>query len=355
MANRVKARLVDVARDAGVSPATVSRAMAQPDLLTPDTLARVHDSARKLGYRPDGMARALASGRTMTIGAIVPTLDSTIFARVLQAMQSTLAREGYQLLVASHEMNPAAETEAVRTLLTRGVDGLMLVGAERSQDAAMLLRTAGVPVVLSWVGTQDCAAVTVDNRLAGHLAARHLIGLGHRRIGMVVGHLPFNDRQQARLAGARQALHEAGLDLPGALVSEQGLTMAGGRAGCARLLELGEPPSAIIGGIDLFAIGCIQEAQSRGIAVPEALSVVGIDDIEMSAHITPALTTVMIPTARIGQLCAATLLAEIKGERRHEQTELPIELVVRQSTAAGRQVLPAKAASTASTARQAFP
>jgi DNA-binding LacI/PurR family transcriptional regulator len=124
-------------------------------------------------------------------------------------MQSALAREGYQLLVASHEMNPAAETEAVRTLLTRGVDGLMLVGAERSQDAALLLRTAGVPVVLSWVGAPDCAAVTVDNRLAGHLAARHLIGLGHRRIGMVVGHLPFNDRQQARLAGARQALHEA--------------------------------------------------------------------------------------------------------------------------------------------------
>jgi LacI family transcriptional regulator len=321
MAKRAKARLVDVARDAGVSPATVSRAMAQPDLLTPDTLARVHDSARKLGYRPDGMARALASGRTMTIGAIVPTLDSTIFARVLQAIQSALAREGYQLLVASHEMNPAAETEAVRTLLTRGVDGLMLVGAERSQDAAMLLRTAGVPVVLSWVGTPDCAAVTVDNRLAGHHAARHLIALGHRRIGMVVGHLPFNDRQQARLAGARQALHEAGLDLPGALVSEQGLTMAGGRAGCARLLELGEPPSAIIGGIDLFAIGCIQEAQSRGITVPEALSVVGIDGIAIGEDLTPQLSTVVQPNREIGRRCVELLIAALAREAAPTQAD----------------------------------
>jgi LacI family transcriptional regulator len=286
MALRKKARLVDVARDAGVSPATVSRAMTQPEMLTADTLIRVQDSARKLGYRPDGMARALASGKTMTIGAIVPTLDSTIFARVLQSMQLALSREGYQLLVASHEMSPAAETEAVRTLLSRGIDGLMLVGAERAHDTVLLLRSGGLPVVLTWVGTPEFAAVTVDNELAGRMAARHLIRLGHKRIGMIVGHLPFNDRQRGRLSGVRNEMLEAGLALPDSLVSEQGLTMAGGRAGCARLLDLGERPTAVIGGIDLFAIGCIQEAQSRGISVPGAFSVVGIDDIDMAANMT---------------------------------------------------------------------
>lgn len=337
MAKRLRARLVDVAQEAGVSPATVSRAMAQPELLNAGTLSRVREAAARLGYRPDGTARALASGRSMSIGAIVPTLDSAIFARALQAMQLTLAREGYQLLVASHEMSPAAETEAVRTLLARGVDGLMLVGAGRAQETDLLLRTGGAPVVLTWVGAAEFSSVTVDNELAGRLAAEHLIALGHRRIGMVVGHLAFNDRQQARLAGARQAMGAAGLALPSSLVSEQGLTVAGGRAGCARLLELSERPSAIIGGIDLFAIGSVQEAQTRGLAVPEALSVVGIDDIDMSANMAPALTTVRIPTAEIGRMAALTLLGEIRGERRRGETSLPIELIERRSTATCRQ------------------
>lgn len=333
MSARRKARLVDVARDAGVSPATVSRAMAQPELVSVETLERVHESARKLGYRPDGMARALASGRTMTIGAIVPTLDSTIFARVLQAMQSTLTREGFQLLVASHEMNPAAETEAIRTLLARGVDGLMLVGAERAREATLLLRTAAVPVVLTWCAAAEFAAVTVDNERAGDLAAQHLIELGHRRIGMVVGHLPFNDRQTGRLTGVRNALARAGLTLPDGLVSQQGLTLAGGRSGCAALLDLADSPTAIIGGIDLFAIGCVQEAQSRGIAVPERLSIVGIDNIDMSAHMMPPLTTVHIPTAQIGHMAATTIIEQINSHATGQRINLPIELVVRRSAA----------------------
>ena len=131
--------------------------------LAAHTLDKVHESARKLAYRPNGMARALASGRSMTVGAIVPTLDSAIFAQVLQAMQSALAKDGYQLLVASHELNPAAETEAVRTLLARGVDGLMLVGAERAFETAQILATAEAPVVLTWCASPGIASVTVDN------------------------------------------------------------------------------------------------------------------------------------------------------------------------------------------------
>jgi LacI family transcriptional regulator len=334
MTPRRKARLVDVAKDSGVSPATVSRAMAQPELLSAKTLKRVHESASKLGYRPDGMARALASGRTMTIGAIVPTLDSTIFARVLQAMQSTLTREGYQLLVASHEMNPVAETEAIRTFLARGVDGLMLVGADRAHEAARLLASCTVPVVLTWCGDPAHAAVTVDNARAGELAAEYLISLGHRQIGMVVGHLAFNDRQRNRLAGARKALERAGIDLPDSLVAQQELTLAGGRSGCAALLNLSKNPTAIIGGIDLFAIGCIQEAQSRGLTVPGGLSVVGIDNIDMSAHMMPPLTSVHIPTTQIGQMAATTLISQINGRSADQHIELPIELVIRRSAMA---------------------
>ena len=332
LANR-KTKLIDVARDAGVSPATASRAMSQPDLLNSGTLERVLESARRLGYLPDGMARALVSGRTMTIGAIVPTLDSTIFARVLQAMQQQLSRDGYQLLVASHESSPHAEAEAIRTFLSRGVDGLMLVGAERSVTATRLLASTRTPVVLTWCGCDSFLSVTVDNARAGELAAEHLVQLGHRRIGIIVGHLEFNDRQTARLAGARNALARHGIEVPDFLVSQQRLSLSGGRAGCAELMQLEPPPSAIIGGIDLLAIGSVHEMQARGLAVPHDLSIVGIDDIDMSAHLTPALTTVHIPTTRIGTEAAVRLVALISGEAPSSSFNLPIELVVRRSAA----------------------
>jgi len=332
MVSNRRIKLVDVARDARVSPATVSRAIAQPELLSGDTLARVLASARRLGYVPDGAARALACGRTMTIGAVVPTLDSAIFARALQSMQTALAQEGYLLLVASHESNAAAEAQAVRSLLGRGVDGLMLVGAERAPGTAELLLASGMPTVLTWCGTPDFTSVTVDNHLAGRLAAEHLLSLGHRRIGMVTGHLHFNDRQRARLAGARAALGKAGFDMPDWRVSEQPLTLAGGRAGCSALLELGDRPTGLIGGIDLLAIGCIEEAHARGLAVPHDISVIGIDDIEMSAHLSPSLTTVHVPTVRIGQLAAQTLIALIRDASPATATELPVGLVARRST-----------------------
>ena len=333
MTSTRRIKLIDVARDAGVSPATVSRAIAQPALLSAETLARVQASAQRLGYLPDGAARALASGRSMTIGAIVPTLDSAIFARALQAMQTTLAQEGYLLLVASHEGSAVAETQAVRALLGHSIDGLMLVGAERTPETVNLLRASRLPVVLTWCRGGGFPSVVIDNERAGHLAAQHLIDLGHSRIGMITGYLQFNDRQKARLAGARIAMRTAGYDLPDQCVTEQPLTLAGGRAGCSTLMELNEKPTGLIGGIDLFAIGCIEEAHSRGLNVPHALSVVGIDGLDMSAHLSPSLTTVHVPTARIGQMSALKLIAQVRGEAFANTTELPVELVVRRSCA----------------------
>ena len=332
MAKGSKARLIDVARMAGVSPATVSRALTQPDLLNAETLARVLAASRSIGYRPDAAARTLASGRSMTVGAVVPTLDNAIFSKALQAMQSTLAGEGYQLLVASHDYNAAAEADAVRTLMARGIDGLMLVGAERAPETAALIAAAELPLALTWRQAPGAAAVIVDNERAGRLAAEHLVALGHRRIGLVIGRLAFNDRQRGRLAGARAYLESVGLGLPDWMVSEQPTTLAGGRSGCAALLELAEPPTAVIGGIDVIAIGCIAEAQARGMSVPGSLSVAGIDDLDMSAHLSPSLTTVHVPTGRIGAEAALMLLRAMRGDASRSVLELPVELVVRRSS-----------------------
>ena len=196
MSDGSRPTLTDVASVSGVSAATVSRALARPHMVNRETLARVLSAADSLGYVPAGAARALASGRSKVIGAIVPTLDSAIFSRTLQALQAELAAAGYQLIVASSDYNPAAEAGILRALLAQAVDGLVLVGAERSPEATAILRRAGVPVVLTWCGHPAFDAVTVDNRRAGRLAAEHLVGLGHRAIGVVTGTLAVNDRQR---------------------------------------------------------------------------------------------------------------------------------------------------------------
>jgi LacI family transcriptional regulator len=325
-------RLIEVARRAGVSPATVSRVLAQPDIVSIRTRTRVERVIAELGYQPNGLARALAGGSSRTVGFIVPTLDNAIFSRALQSMQTTLAAAGYQLLVASSGYSQSAETEAIRALLQRGVDALVLVGAERAVDADVLLDSARIPVVTTWVEDARLPSISVDNEGAGRLAAEHLLRLGHRRIGVISLTVRHNDRQRRRVHGVRRALLEAGAALPGALVQERDPTVAGGRAGCAALLQLHSPPTAIVCCVDYQAIGALLEVQSCGMNVPRDMSIVGIDNLELGEHLMPALTTVLIPTAAIGERAAELVLARLAGAAGPQAVKLPVELIVRQST-----------------------
>lgn len=332
-----KPKLVDVARRAGVSPASVSRALTQPQILSPEKLARIRAAIRDLGYVRDGAARALGSQRTSTVGAIVPTLDHAIFARAIQAMQTRLAEADYQLLVAAHEYNPMVEETALRALIERGLDAIVLVGADHSAAVFRLLENAGKPVALTWSLREGFDCVGFDNRRAGRLAAEHLLALGHRRLGVVSGFLRYNDRARERLEGVREALRRQGADMPAAHVSEQPFTLAGGRAGFAALAALAEAPTAIVAGNDLLAVGALAEAHARGFAVPGDLSIVGIDDLELAAHTTPPLTTIRLPTYELGRRAAEILLARLQGPAARQTIELEIDLVVRGSTGRARR------------------
>ena len=327
MRPRQRPRLADLAAAAGVSLATASRSLAQPEIVSPATLAKVRAAALRLGgpQPPRG-----APG--MGVAAIIPTLDNAIFARALEAMQAVLGEAGQNLLVASAGYRPETELTVLRGLFARGVDGVILVGAQRPPEAWEMLEAAGIPVILTWCADPRFDAVVVDNHAAGRIAAQHLLGLGHRRLGVVCGATRHNDRQRARLDGVRAALAEEGLELPEWRVIEQEFSLGGGRMGCAALLSLAEPPTAIVCGIDQLAVGCLVEAQSRGLAVPGELSVVGIDNLEMAAHLSPSLSTVHVPTARIGEAAARLMLARLRGEAAEGRVELPIELVVRQSS-----------------------
>lgn len=330
MKPRSRPRLLDIAAAAGVSLATASRTLAQPEIVSPQTRERVRAAALRLGGPAALRDPRVAQGGG--IAAIVPTLDNAIFSRALQAMQATLTEAGHDLLVASCDYHPETELAVLRRLLARGVEGLILVGAQRPPEAWTLLETAGVPVVLTWCGDPRFDAVVVDNRAAGRLAASHLLDLGHTRFGVVCGATPHNDRQRQRLEGVREAVEARRLELPEWRVVEQEFTLAGGRSGCSALLSLAEPPTAIVCGIDQLAVGCLVEAQSRGIRVPGELSIVGIDNLEMAAHLAPALSTIHIPTARIGAAAADAVLRRLGGEASGRLLTLPIELVVRQSS-----------------------
>lgn len=324
--------LHDVAKQAGVSPATVSRVLVRPEIVRPSTRSRVAHVIDQLRYRPNGLARALAGGRSRTIGFVVPTLDNAIFSRALQSMQTTLAQAGYHLQVSSSDYSLAAEAEAIRALLEGGIDAIVLVGAMRAPAADELLRNARIPVIVTWVEDEHWPSIVVDNERAGFLAAEHLLQLGHRRLGLISLPLRNNDRQQKRVEGAKRALSRAGIALPMAYLQERPPVIAGGRAGCAALLKLQEPPTAIIGCVDYQAVGAMLEVQEQGLRVPEDVSIVGIDNLELGEHLSPPLTTVHVPTAIIGERAALQIIGRIEGRTLPRRDEVAIELTVRKST-----------------------
>ncbi|MFC5086980.1 substrate-binding domain-containing protein [Microvirga arabica] len=268
----------------------------------------------------------------MTVGAIVPTLDHAIFAQAIQSLQHILLANGYQLLIASHEYSAQAEAAATRSMLMRGVDALTLVGADHLDETWDLLTSASVPVLITWSREDRFPSLWFDNMRAGQIAAEHLIALGHQQIGAISGRRRWNDRARLRVAGTRAALVDAGLELPEWRIAETTFSVAGGRAGMAQLLAAAAPPTAVVCGNDIMAVGALFEAQSRGLRVPEDISIVGIDNLEISAHLSPALTTVHLPTAQLGAQAGELLIDALRGTTMPAQIELPIELVVRRSS-----------------------
>ncbi len=332
------ARLADVARLAKVSTATVSRALTLPHKVKAHTLERVQRAAGTLGYVAHGAARALASRRTHTIGAVVPTLDNAIFANTIHALQRTLDAAGYVLLLASHEFNAQTEVRVTRALMERGIDGLVLLGTTHHPDIYRMIEAHGLPYVLTWAfdenGNHPC--VGFDNRAAAVRITNYLLDLGHRRFAVISGLTAQNERAQERLAGVRAALAARGVRLAEERVIEKPYTHAGGQEGLRAVMTGHEPPTAVICGNDVLAIGAVAECHRQGLVVPDDVSITGFDDMEMAALMAPALTTVRFPTTDLGGYAANHLLLRLAGKAVDLRCKLPTELVVRESTAQPR-------------------
>ncbi len=305
----VSPTLHDVARAAGVSLITASRALGNPGRVSDATRVRVEAAARATGYVPNLIAGGLKSRRSMTVAALVPGINVAQFLPTVQALTADLDRAGYQLLLGQTGYDRVREDALLRTMAGRRVDGIVAAGLLAPGEAVEHLRTAGVPVVETWELTDRPLdmAVGFSHLKVGSAVAGFFLARGWQRVGLASG----DDRRAAiRREGFLSVI---GREVPTAIVPAPS-SVALGRAACARLLDQDPGLRAVFCSADALAEGVLTEARARGLRVPEDLAVCGFGDADFAAHLLPALTTVRVDGAAIGHHAARLILARCRGE-----------------------------------------
>jgi LacI family transcriptional regulator len=335
-----KVKIEDVARQAAVSAATVSRVLNHPEIVRPELRDKVTRAIANLSYTRDSAARALKSGRMRTIGAIVPTLGLGIFADGVEALQNRLSESGYTLFVANSQYDQRRELQELQSLIERGIDGIVLVGGSHGQELRALIHQARVPVITTYVSKAQggIPAIGIDNQRATRELTQYLLELGHVRFGTIANVPPSNDRSRARLDGIQKALAEAGIHLQPSQIIRADHSLAQGRSALRQLLNDHPDITAVICTTDTLSIGAMAEARKKGISVPQQLSITGFDDVELSSQVDPPLTTISIPAAEIGRGAADYLVNAIAGMPIPKSVQLPYRLIIRGSTAPPRAV-----------------
>lgn len=333
MAGR-RASAKDVARLAGVSTATVSRVINLPDQVQAETCTVVRDAMRKLRYVPHGAARALRSHKSRMIGAVVPSFSYALYARTTSAMQDVLDKAGYSLVVAEHHYDLNVELRVTEQLLSRGVDAIAFVGLHHDPALFTMLGDYGRPYILTWGVDPMCQhpSIGFDNRAATFAMAQHLIGLGHRRFGLLSAYPDGNDRATERGGGLRDALKQAGLTLDEACVQYGPIDLSAAAEMMHKLLALEKRPTAVLATNDVFAVGGMMACRKAGLTIPDDLSITGVDNTDLGATQTPPLTSIGTPIVEVGRAAAEQLLARLDGRSFEPFQTLPFELIIRGST-----------------------
>lgn len=329
----------DVAAAAGVSIATVSRALRGLDRVNPTTRARVLAAATELGYVPSSAAASLASGRTNTVGVIVPHVTRWYFANVVQGAQDLCRARGYDLLLYGlGERDDLARRLTAIAAVHKRVDAVLVLNLPLDGPEVSLLRSLSVPVVLVGTRVEGLGSVCIDDVAVARTAVEHLLALGHIRVAHMGGlsldrfHFPT---PRDRLAGYRQTLRSAGIEPDPTLDVDGGWSIRGGSAAMDTLLRLpmDRRPTAVFASSDEMAMGALSSARRHGVRVPAELSVVGVDDHEMAEFVD--LTTVAQPVARQGRMAAEILLDQLSGSTPPAAAPalgVSTELIVRGST-----------------------
>ncbi len=332
--------LVDVAREAGVSTATVSRILSNASSRVPISAATrkiVLETIERLQYRPNLLARGLRSAKSMLIGLIVADIQDSYFAQIIAGVEKALAETGYAYLISSAKDKPQFERTCAEQFLQQRVDGLMLAGTPVNFDDLAIARIAEAQIPLSLIGrTFDAPpffpSVTIDNRRGGALAGRHFLEFGHRRFAYITGPQGRLD-SDLRFRGFAEALQEAGISAPEIVSEKGGAFHADGYAAMTRLLSRPSRPTAVFCYNDTLAIGGLAAARDANLSVPGGLSVIGFDNIDAAEFTNPPLTTITQPTFDMGYEGAKSVMECIdRRESTGRQLVLPCHFVARKST-----------------------
>jgi len=328
--NRQTVTIQDIAEKAQVSKSTVSRVLNNTTPVNEKKKAAVLKAMQQLDYRPNVFARGLAGGQSMTIGVVTQNIGSPFYDSVTQGLVSAFSGTGYFPLVVDGQWKPDIEVAAIRTLLERQVDGLILVGGKLT--GAILQELArDVPCVIvaqKLPGWED-RCVTIDNIDGGFRATQFLIELGHTEIAHLTG-IADHDDAKDRLEGYKRALKHFGIPLKQKLIVEGNFSSQSGVLAIGSLLTRGVQFSAIFAANDEMALGARLALYRRGIRVPEDISIIGFDDQPASAYMTPPLTTVAQPALEMGCSAAKMMLRLLCGQPL-ETPNLPVQIVVRES------------------------
>ena len=325
----------DVAEHAEVSTATVSRCLNLPDKVKPEVRERIGKAIRDLGYVPSGAARALASRRTHTIGAVVPTIDNAIFSEAIQHLQSGLTQANYTLLLANSGYSLDEELREVNSLLSRGIDGIVLVGEMHHPKVYEAIGQQSIPYVNLWTYNPKSknSCIGFDHLKAGQQLAEHLLDLGHQEFGIISGFQENNDRALLRFQGIQQTLKAIDLEIPESKIIECRYSVEQANKSLHELLDRHPETTAVVCGNDVLAIGAISAARERGLKVPQQLSITGFDNMELTRFLSPALTTINSPSKRMGEHAAEYILEQIQNKTTAvKRVELEAKLIIRETT-----------------------
>ncbi|WP_224327311.1 LacI family DNA-binding transcriptional regulator [Streptomyces olivaceus] len=325
------ASIKDVAAEAGLSVATVSRALNGHPSVSPAARHRVQAAVESLGYRPNAVARSLRTDQTRTLGLVISDVMNPYFTELARSVEEEARALGYSVVIGNADERPDLQDHHVTTLLDRRIDGLLVSPTDGGSPGMLDAARAGTPMVFvdRWIPGVDVPVVRSDGRAAVQDLVAHLHGLGHRRLAIIAGPAATTTGRE-RVDAFREALGAYGLSLPGAYIGQGDFQAESGRRATERFLDLPEPPEVVFAADNLMALGALDAVRARGLRVPEDIALAAFDDIPWFVHTDPPVTAIAQPTRDLGRAAVRALVERIAG-RAGESVTLPARLVVRRS------------------------
>lgn len=327
--------IYDVAHEAGVSMATVSRVVNGNPNVKPTTRKKVQEAIDRLGYRPNAVARGLASKKTTTVGVVIPDISGAFFAEVTRGIEDIANMYNYNIILCNSDEQKEKELRLINTLLEKQVDGLLFMGNEVTEDHKEAFKTASIPVVLSATYDDEhrWPSVNIDNKKAAKDATLQLIDEGHERVALITGPLTDPVNGYPRYQGYREALEEKGIPFEEDYVRVGDYRYDSGMEAMKEFLTLDKPPTGVFAASDAMAVGAIHAVQDANLRVPEDIAVIGFDNIDIASMVRPLLSTVSQPMYDIGAV-SMRLLTKLMNKEEVEDPHVILQhdIVLRQST-----------------------